>query len=463
MALGLLIYGALAESGMAQTLDLINISADFSSEAQAVQESVNNQPRTEYQPIGIRLGQFLSFGDTALSPQAVSDPTLTPLRPGATPDKSAASLRDSQVNSFLLRPGLETDLVFDDNVFRVDERTVSDTIFVLRPTLTLESDWLNHFVDIKVGGEFGRHQDFKDEDYDDYFISTRPRIDVDEHTVLELELGYSSAHTERGSTDDELEGPEPAIDRLLNVEADWQYQADKYSTRMLYRYSQIDALDNGQIERDFLDAHGHVWLLRQGYELTTGTTAWLRPGLLFIDYRQSRDDNGFVRDNQGWSFVAGLTIDRSAVSFLELGLGVLFHDFEQNGLDDFLDLVYVGRLLWNITPLFTLDVKAERTVEVVESTSAPISLDDSVSLELAWDPRENLIFGATTGFTRSDYATLPGQDKEEDRVEIGFNVQYLLNSNLYVEARYDYEQLDSSQAGSDYQNNVFTLRAGVQL
>lgn len=448
---------------MAWAQQIIAIGQDFAAQAGAVQESVNGQPRIEYQPNGIRLGQLLGISEDSFFPRSGSEATLTPLPPGAAPENSAAGPRDSVLDSFLLRPGLETDLEFDDNLFRVDRNEDSDQILILRPTLILESDWLNHGVTALVGGDIGRHEKFDAEDYSDYFLSLVPRFDVDENTELNLELRYSSTHTARGSTDDQLQGPEPAIDTALDARADWRYQSDKYSTRMLYEFRWSDAQDNNRIERDFLDNSRHAWIFRQGYDFTTGTTAWLQPGFEIIDYRQSRDSGGMVRDNQGWTLLAGLTIDRSAVSFLELGLGVMSRNFEQGGQDDFLGLAYEGRLLWNITSLFTLEVRVGRTAQVVQSTVAPLSVDDRSALELSWDPLENLIFQATAGYIQSEFETQPGRNREDDVVEAGLNVRYLMNRNLYFEARYDYERQKSSQAGNNYKDNLFRLRAGVQL
>lgn len=450
-------------SGAAQAQQIIDISRDLASQAQAVQESVNQQPREEYQPIGIRLGQLLGVNEGPFSPRSTSAGALSELRPGAAPKDSEAGLRDSPLDSFLLHPSLQAELVLDDNLFRVEQSEQSDRVFLLRPKLTLDSDWLNHAMKAEIGGEFGRHQDFASEDYNDFYLLAGPRIDVDENTVLNLELGYSATHTGRGTTDDQLEGPEPSNDSTFTLHADWKYQSDKYSTSMLYDYALSDSEDNGQIERDFLDNSSHAWVFRQGYEFTEGTTAWLQPGLESIDYRQSRDDNGLVRDNQGWTLLAGVTVDRSAVSFLELGLGVMSRDFEDPAQDSFLGLVYQGRMLWNITPLITMDVNLGRTARVVQSTVSPIAVDDGIALKLAWDPREFLIFEATAGFTSSDYQTQPGQELDEDLVEFGLNVQYLMNQNFYIEAHYDYKRLTSSQAGADYTSNLFGLRAGVEL
>ena len=354
-------------------------------------------------------------------------------------------------------------MIYDDNLFRQAQDERSDQIFVLAPELVLETDWLNHQITARAGASNGRHVDLNAEDYEDYFLSLSPLIDVDENTTLSLDFGYSSTHSERGSTDTLLEGPEPAIDDILKFSANWVYQSDKYSARLLYEFSQDDALDNGLIERDFLDNSSQVLVFRQGYDFTTGTTGWIQPGLEWIDYRLSRDDSGLVRDNQGWTLLAGVTINRTAVSFLELGLGAMSRSFEQTGQDDFFGFAYVGRLLWNITPLVTLDISAGRSARVVQSTTGPIAVDDEVTLELAWDPLENLIFQAAVSFTRSDYETLPGQARTEDLVEANLNMRYLLNENMYLEANYDFGNLSSNLIGDDYESNLLSIRAGVEL
>jgi hypothetical protein len=387
---------------------------------------------------------------------------LAPLAPGAKPKASALRLRDSALDSFLLEPTVEVDLIQDDNLFRLDRDVDSDNIMVLRPTLSLASDWLNHGVVATIGGEIGRHQDFDGEDYEDYSLSIAPTLNVDENTALKMALGYTSSHGQRGESDSLLQGPEPSIDNTLTFSANWQYQSDKYSTHLNYEFARGDAQDNGPVERDFLDNDSHSWIFRQGYDFTTGTTAWLQPGLEWVNYRQSRDDTGLVRDNQGWTLLAGLTIDRTAVSFLELSLGVMSRQFEQNGQDDFQGLAYQGRLVWNIMPLITLEIEAGRTASIAQSTTAPIAVDDSVRAQLAWDPLQNLILTGTMSFTHTELEADSSEKQKEDVVEAGLNVRYLLTENLYFEAHYDYVK-QVSNSGGDFLSNVFTLRAGLQL
>jgi hypothetical protein len=77
-------------TSIVQAQQITAISSDFSAQAEAVRQSVINQPRDEYQPLGIRLGQLLGLDEGPFSPTHM-DPKLTPLRPGEGPEKARQS------------------------------------------------------------------------------------------------------------------------------------------------------------------------------------------------------------------------------------------------------------------------------------------------------------------------------------------------------------------------------------
>ena len=92
------------------------------------------------------------------------------MRPDERTRDATAGWRHGGLNSFLLRPNLELDLLFDDNIFRTLKNAEFDRIHIIRPSLTVESNWLNHGLVLRAGGEFGLHEDFEDENYEDYFL-----------------------------------------------------------------------------------------------------------------------------------------------------------------------------------------------------------------------------------------------------------------------------------------------------
>jgi hypothetical protein len=100
---------------------------------------------------------------------------------------------------------------------------------------------------------------------------------------------------------------------------------------------------------------------------------------------------------------------------------------------------------------------------IVESISAPIAVDDSITFELAWDPRENLIFEAGAAYTLSEFETSTGTGRGEDLLAANLKVRYLLSPNLFFEATYTYEERDSTLLGDDFQANVYSIRAGLEL
>ncbi|MDP6344603.1 MAG: outer membrane beta-barrel protein, partial [Alphaproteobacteria bacterium] len=266
-----------------------------------------------------------------------------------------------------------------------------------------------------------------------------------------------------GSTETALQGAEPSINASWDFRADWRYKADKYSSNIRYDFLRTNARDVSQIDRDFLDNDLHDFVFRQGYEFVPGTTIWLQPVYEAVNYRLSRDGFDVVRDNQGWTLLAGLTVNATAISFVEAGIGYMSRDFEQAGQDPYSGLAYEGRLVWNISNLVTLELAGGRTARVVESIAAPIAVDDSITFELAWDPRENLIFEAGAAYTLSEFETSTGTGRGEDLLAANLKVRYLLSPNLFFEATYTYEERDSTLLGDDFQANVYSIRAGLEL
>ncbi|MBT6430865.1 MAG: hypothetical protein HOK30_24565, partial [Rhodospirillaceae bacterium] len=126
-----------------QAQQIIVVGDDFANEAQAVEESVGLQRRETYQPHGVRLGQFLGLTDDLHTTESVADQQPKLLRPGEKPGQTRTGLRYSGLDSFLLRPKMEVDMLFDDNIFRTEEDADTDRIYIFRPEVTLESDCEN--------------------------------------------------------------------------------------------------------------------------------------------------------------------------------------------------------------------------------------------------------------------------------------------------------------------------------
>jgi len=455
-----------------QAQRIISTASDLAAQALAVRESVNRRPRPEYQPIGAPLGQLFRDLDIYRLPW-ISDKGFTgtpaPAPTKLAPDEPAyAPLgpdtgSDSWTDSLLLHPHFDLSLEHDDNVLRSANNERDDEMARFVPRLDVASDWQNHGLYFFALADLGRYRDLSTENYTDFRARLEPRLDITEHHRLNLGFGASTVHVARGSTDGSLEGPEPARNNIGDISADWHYKADRYSSRLLYRFQRVNAKNNDTIKRDQLDRDVDEISWRNAYEFAPGSSAWVRPEYSVSEFRLSADDNDFNRDNHGWSLLFGLTQDASAVAYLDIGIGYLFRTFDQPGIDDFDSIAGEARVLWNATNLTTFELAAGRTARIVESQTSSASIDDSITLKAAWDPRENLIIDASLGYTDSDFRTLPGSSRREKYLEGQLGVQYLLNEYVEIQLAYEYSDLNSNIDSDDFKANVFSLRIKIGL
>ena len=455
---------------------VLSPSALYAAEAGAITESVPVRPRPDYQPLGILIGDLLSFPGGATDGTATLTPLPTPapvtrrtLRPLDSATGSTGQVTASRgssgsgvadvLGSFTLRPRVTVEGTYNDNIFRTDAFKRDDFITVIRPSLRLLSDWNNHALNLEASGAIGRYADFSVEDYDDYLFSVAPRIDITDENNVNLSLRHSRVHEERSGSELPVQGD----DLYWDAEVAWTYSGPALSSISRYAFRRRDALDNGLVSRDTFDSDVHTAQWRLGWKFSPGRTAWVQPEYQVAEFHTVDPVSGFDRDNSGVVVLAGLTFDVSDVSFLEFGVGVVTRTFDEPTKGDLADFAYRLRAVWNVSPLITLDLAAGRSVNVDDSFAALATIDDEVVLKGAWDPLERLILSASLGYRKTDFISLPGFERDESSLDGSLNLRYLVGQNAFLEADYKFVSFKSSRAVDVYDSNQVTLRAGMEL
>lgn len=477
---------------VAQTINLAN---DLKAEADALKERVGSRARPEFDPIGLRLGQALQFpldlvmGREDSLGEASGDGLVrlkSPTLEGAGLERveddekqgffdrfdlSRMRLADGWLDDFILKPSLEIGTDFDSNIFRDPDtdstgrsgRTDGDFITVFKPGLTLESDWEQHKLTLAASTEIGRYADFGKEDYADYTVSMKPRIDIDEDTFLDLSAQYSRNHVSRGAIDQAFQGTDPSVQTSWDLQALWSYKLDPYSVRYTYTYDFTNFRDVDQTDNDFLDRYDHDHVLRLGYEFQPGTVAWIAPAYSQREFRRSRDASGLNRENTGMRLLGGLTYDVSAVTFAEVGAGYFTRDFTDKAIAGVEGFSYDARIVWNPTPTNTFDLTFSRDFSDQNVVGGSGSESSSLSLTAEWDPLPNLVLSGTFSFQDVDFAAAAGSSREDDIYRFALSARYLLSKNIFLEGRYERLITDSSDRDNAFEADVLGINLGFQL
>jgi hypothetical protein len=179
-----------------------------------------------------------------------------------------------------------------------------------------------------------------------------------------------------------------------------------------------------------------------------------------VDYSSAVDDAGFKRDSDGYELIAGTRIDFSGVTYGDIFGGYRRQMYDDARLESVSGPTFGGLVTWNVTGLTTIKGSIQRSVE--ESTLSGASGFFATEYKATVDHEllRNLLIGADISYLVDDYK---GIDRTDNYYHGGAYARYLMNRNLYLTARYDYQKRDSNVTGADYDRNVVLLQVSTQL
>jgi len=409
----------------------------------ALEESVQQRPRPEFQAIGMQLDDAITEVGQLLTERKDRD-----YRP-----------RHERTGSFQLYPKIETSLEFTDNLYRRETNKVADQIVKVSPSLLLQSEWANHMVYLNTGATSAHHINTASENYLNYYVGTGGRLDIEEDEYINSNLRFAREHEQRGSPDDlGLPGPTP----YANYTGDIAYtkRGSAVYNRVAYTFNRFDYDDVGTTNNDDRDRNEHELAWRVGWEDVPGMVYYIEPAVNMREYDQNRDDNGLQRSSHGWRLLAGINWDVSGVSYAEAGIGYMSQDYEDPTLPTISGWSMNGKFLWNTTELVTMTAEAQRSINETTQTSASGILATRAAFTIDYEAMYNLILDTKLIWRMDEYQ---GINRNDDIWGISFGARYLINENYYGLLRLSHDERESSQRGSGYVDNRLILTFGAQI
>ena len=405
----------------------------------AEQDSVLLRPRPEYQAEGIELDRLLSAA-------------------GAL-DRKTARDHSSGLSSFRVFPRLDIETEYQSNLFR-DSSSVSDVIFVARPSLAIRSDWASHALEFVAGGAIGRHADTGSEDYEDVFGRVTGRAEWRDDLVTGATAQIARTHQQRGTLADpgDTAGVIEIETAQVGVGAAWDTGILTLSGE--FQINDLDYVSTAQRDLDDFDRTDRAVQFRASWEFDEGTSVFVQPRYYARDYRRRRDQNGLLQDNEGAEILAGLTWNASGVTFAEFGVGYLRQTFDEPTIKTISGPSFNGRAVWNATDLTTITLNLKRSIEETNSPGFAGVFVTSLESRIDHEFLYNTIMSLRFDYAREDYDSNPRSD---DRIGTALEVRHLFNEYFFAGAEVGYENLSSNSPGESFRNVHAAIRIGTQI
>ena len=200
--------------------------------------------------------------------------------------------------------------------------------------------------------------------------------------------------------------------------------------------------------------------MRLGKRLLRRQALFLEGRYQINDFDNDADRFGLSRDSETITVTGGIEIEPTFVTALDLEAGYFNREFDEAALESVDGMFLKARGVWNPSPVMTLTGTLDRSVQSTLGGSGGSTILTDGTLTLDWDPMENLILTAQTGYAEFDFQN---QNRTDELLSVGLAADYLINEYFFVSARTDRISRDPTIGGFDFTETRAFLEVGVRL
>ena len=356
-------------------------------------------------------------------------------------------------------PSVSVQGLYNDNIYAEDTNKRGDEILVVRPELQVQTDWSRHELQLYAGGEFGFYESFTDEDYQDYLFQGRFRLDVSRATNILFEGGHGRDHQQRGEPE-EVEGLHPT--EFDNTYA--KVQLNQSLGRLMlsgggsfrrFDFNDVAAVGGGFINNDDRDRNIFVANAKAAFEFSPGYSAYAEFSYNWRDFDDPFDDVGINRDSKGFEINGGLTFELTDLIEGSVYGGYMQQDPEDPMLRKIKGPAFGASLDWSVTPLTTIGLRGQRTIEDSQFANSSGFFADRGRLTIDHKFRDNLIVSVFGEIGQDDYR---GINRNDFRYGVGASLEWRLNRYLAADFAYSYQGRNTNVAFiEDFNQNRFSV------
>jgi hypothetical protein len=388
-------------------------------------------PRSEFEPIGLRLGDFFWY------------------------------------------PRAELDEAYNSNIFATSTSPTYDLITAFQPSFDLLSSFPRNALNLHGSSLVQVYADHPAQNTQDGSINIDGRLDVTSGSYLYGNALVGHQHISYGSPNSPGNIAQPVTYWDYIARAGYAQGGRRFTYGVdlgviAAQYNAASLVGGGILPQSSQDASISDAAVRAAYEIIPDYLGYVRFDGSLYNYWHTVP--GGTRPNSTtYRIDAGLQILPRHIISGQVYIGYLVQNFAQPGLGSTTSPDYGGRLVWSITPLTTLTF----TGLLSFNTGTPSSgttfipgpagngyLAQTFTANADHELLRNLLLNLNAGYEND---TFQGITRTDNVFTATAGVKYLMNRNLYLGGSFSYYQRSSTFAGASYTQSIFTLRAGTQF
>ena len=392
----------------------------------AVPPSTPQTPRSEFDPIGLRLGDFFWY------------------------------------------PRGELDEAYNSNIFATPTGFTYDLITALTSTFDLLSNWPRNSLNLHGGSLLQVYADHPAQNTQDGTLSADGTLDVTAGSYLYGSAQVAHQHIFYGSPNSPGNIAQPVTYWDYAATAGYgqtgrrfSYNVDVGVTAAQYNAALLDG--GGVSPQSSQDGSASSVAVTGRYEIIPDYLGYIRVGGSQFDYWHTVP--GETRPNfSTYRVDLGLQILPRHLISGEAYVGYLVQKFDQSSLGSTSTPDYGGRLTWSITPRTTLNFTGLLTFNTGNPGAGLPSAGNSYlssvfTASASYELLHNLQVGLTGAYINNSFQ---GITRTDNVIVLGAGFKYQVDRNLFLGGEFSYAEQNST-GGLPFTQNVLTVRAGTQF
>lgn len=331
------------------------------------------------------------------------------------------------VGTLLVYPSVEIDALGKTNVRATEHDKKSDVAAVATAGLNAETDWGRHYLGVESYYRRTQWLSLNDESRSEFGALGRARYDISAVSNLTAIGQYDRLTQLREDINSPQNARMPA--QYDRIRGDLSYQRDNALTLIdadvtvdRRVYHNTVSFNGGTIDQHSRDFTRYQGSLKVGYAVSGSTSLLIAGSVNKRDF--DKLSGGIDRDSKGGTIEAGVLFRPSSLLSAEIRAGYLFQNFKAPQLRDARGLSLDANIVWNALPRTSFRLEAVRKVNEASSTVVQSQIVTSGTFGIDREILPNLIATAEANYERTSFI---GIGRHATLYSVGIKGRYLMS------------------------------------
>ena len=352
---------------------------------------------------------------------------------------------------------------YDSNLFGRSSNAKSSPLASQSGLMTLNSDWSRHALGSLLSVSSRQYPQRGSIDWTDYAVGTQGRYDLGEGGRIEGRYRHSREHLDIYNVDVQGAGISKPV----------PYTSDDVQAALSQRFNRFSAFTAAQYRtyhfRDVMLGGTRNRMSQQSYQVaigTLGSSYQVMPGREVVTTLRLQDTSYFDRSARGrdsitYEGTAGFIYDLDGVWQGRMNLGWRQRDYSSPQLKALAGLAADGALIWLPSYMTNVSLNVARTIEESIRANAVGYTRTTGGIRLDHELLRNIIL---TGDLRLDHRSYQSPTQVATDITTALGLRWLINRNMALSAGYaQTRRLRGAGGINDYIRNIADLRLAMML